>query len=288
MSLHTSTFQWPAYDSVTSDSKFYMTPAGQRSRVTKVLKVVGTGYEYITNWAVGTERTAVLNAAVESMLEGEFNGPQEFQMDIEARLTGARQHVKELAKAGEIGTSIHQMIQWQLRQELGEEAGPAPVLSDAAQWGFMAWQDWYKNARIRPVRIEQPVWEEDRVLADGTVIPGDVAGTIDLVSESLDDGSLGVEDWKSSKHIYDTHHLQVGRYVDMAERMLGVIIPRARIVKIPKTIGDDAIVVRALGDMTYDYTKSGRRYVGGRKLTRTQLTAAFDAALTLHKTLVGQ
>lgn len=276
MSLHTSTFQWPAYDSVSVGPKGYTTPDGLLPRVTTVNRIVGEGTDALIRWSADTERAAVLNAAIEVFAKGESEGPAEFIAEIEAHLGSARQHVKELAKAAEIGTSIHQMIQWTLRREIGEDAGEAPVLRDEAQWAFMAWQDWRKTQAWKPLRIEQPIWDAER----------GYAGTVDLIAE--EDGELVVPDWKSSKGVYSTHHLQLGAYCDAIEKLSGRKVSRAFIVKTPKTIGDELIVVRELGDMTYDYTKSGRRYVGGRKLTRTQLTAAFDAALTLHKTLVGK
>lgn len=268
-------FQWPAHDSVSVGPKGYQTPDGLLPRTTSVCRAFGDGTDALIRWSADTERAAVLNAAAEVFATGECAGPPEFVAEVENHLGQARQHVKKLAEAAEIGTSIHQMIQWTLRTEMGEDAGPMIALRDEAQWAFMAWQDWRKTQKWKPLRIEQPIWDADR----------GYAGTADLIAE--EDGELVVPDWKSSKGVYASHHLQLGAYCDAIEKMTGRKVSKAFIVKTPKTIGDDLIVVRELGDMRYDYTKNGRRYAGGRRLTRLQLTAAFDACLTLHKLMVA-
>jgi hypothetical protein len=267
---------WPAYDSVSVGPKGYETPDGLLPRVTTINRIVGDGTDALIRWSADTERAAVLAACGEVFATGECAGPPEFIAEVEAHLGTARQHVKKLAEAAEIGTSIHQMIQWTLRREIGEDAGQAPVLRDEAQWAFMAWQDWRSKQSWKVLRVEQPIWDAER----------GYAGTVDFIGE--EDGELIVDDWKSSKGIYSTHHLQLGAYCDAIEKRMRRKVKRARLVKTPKTIGDELIQVRELGDMSYDYTKNGRRYVGGRRLTRPQLTAAFDAALTLNKLLVGK
>lgn len=265
---------WPAYDSVSVGPKGYTIPNGKvLRRVTTINRIVGDGVDALIRWSADTERAAVLNAATEVFANGESEGPAEFIADVEAHLGAARQHVKELAKAAEIGTSIHQMIQWTLRAELGEEPGPPIVLRDEAQWAFMAWQDWRKTQKWKPLRIEQPIWDEDR----------GYAGTADLIA--VEDDQLVVPDWKSSKGVYSTHHLQLNAYCDAIEKRVGVPVKRAFIVKTPKNIGDDLIVVKDLGDMRYDYTKGGRRMTGGRVFSRPQLTQMFDAAILLDRYL---
>lgn len=273
-----SDFIWPELPEGAVGPKGYVTPDGIFPRVTTVNRIVGDGVEALIRWAADTERSACMAAAGEAFMLGKAGSPFEFVKEIENSLGAARQHVKKLTEAAEIGSSIHAMIQHRLRTELGEDAGPEPKLKDEAQWAFMAWEDWRKTQRWRPVRIEQPIWDPARKYA----------GTIDLIAE--EDGIDGwiVPDWKSSKGIYSTHHLQLGAYCDALEKWTGREVARAFIVKTPKTIGDELISVRDLGDTAYDYTKNGRRYMGGRKLTRQQLTACFDAALTLHRFLVSK
>jgi hypothetical protein len=255
---------WPDASSATISSKgfrHYRTPDGNFPSVTTVLKTLGTGTEGLIKWSATEERKACLLAAAEVYAAGDADGPQAFADAVEAHLGAARSHQKILNKAGEIGTSIHEMIQWTLRTELGETAGPEPGLSDAALWGFMAWQDWWKASGLVPVRIEQPIWDPEI----------GYAGTIDLIAQ----GPNGLEllDWKTGKGIYEAYHLQVAAYAYAARRWAEV--GRCRIVRLPKVIGDPQFDVAELGDL-----------YGGLRLEEPQLFAAFRCTLDLWNLLV--
>ena len=39
---------------------------------------------------------------------------------------------------------------------------PAPPLSDAATWAFMAWEDWRRTVNLEPLWIEQNVYSKER------------------------------------------------------------------------------------------------------------------------------
>ena len=144
---------------------------------------------------------------------------------------------------------------------LGLTAGPEPVIRDEAMVAVMAWQDWWKGSGLRPFRCEQVVWDKGLM----------VAGTVDLLA--LDEGGrLGIVDYKTSKGIYDSHHIQVAAYAHMARNFAE--IEWCQIVRIPKSLDDPAFEVKQLG-VLYD-----------RTLTEDQLMDVFRAAATVYRTLV--
>ena len=190
---------WPTDKDVRVTSRGYETPDGLKPRVTTILKVLGLGTDALIRWSADLERDAVLEAAGDVYAHGEHGTPDEFVSAVRARVGPARQHQRKLSKAADIGSSIHNMIQWTLKGELGEKQGPKPQMPEEAAWAFMAWKAWWAGARLVPVRIEQPVWT-DRY-----------AGTVDLIARA-EDGALEVWDWKSGKGIYESYHLQVAAY----------------------------------------------------------------------------
>ena len=232
--------------------------------VTTVEKIIGTGTNALIAWSANTERAAVLEAAGDVFAEGKHDdGPAGFLAAVEARIGKAKQHQKLVAKAQDIGTAAHAMIQWTLRKELGLPTGPEPVLPDASQWAFMAWQDWWRSADLRPVRCEQVVWDAEL----------GYAGSIDAILEAPD-GQLEVWDWKTSKGVYDAHHVQVAAYCHAARNWAPV--RPGGIVRIPKNVDDPAFEVKRLGEM-----------YGGKTLTEEQLMDAFRGALACWRVLMG-
>lgn len=234
-------------------TRCYKTPIGHLPSVTTKLKVLGLGTNALVAWSANTERAAILEACAEVYAEGVDGGPADFAAAVEARIGHAKQHQKILTQAGEIGTSIHAAIQRRMAELMGQEVGPEPALSDQAQWAFMAFEDWWKASGLKPVRSEQPIYDETLRYA----------GTIDLIAEDPKLG-LGIVDFKTSKYVYDEHHLQVAAYCHAARNW--VDIRWAKIVRFPKNITDPQFEIVELGQM-YD-----------RKLTELQLIEAFCAA----------
>lgn len=260
--LKNQLLSWP--DPVTIKGQNYLTPEGDFPRVTGVLKAYGGGTEGLISWSAKAERTACLEACAEVYASPETPpGPAEFAAAVEARLGAARAHQKKLAKAAEIGTSIHAMIQWTLRGELGEDPGQKPILSDPAEVAFMSWQDWWRAKGRVPIRIEQPVW--DPVLG--------YAGTVDLIAEGPD--GLELWDWKSSAGVYETHHIQAAAYIHAANRWAPV--RAGGIAHLPKDIDAKDLTVKevAIGHMW-----------GGRVLTQDEMMSAFRSALNLWNLLM--
>jgi hypothetical protein len=253
----TRVVEWPDQN-ITIGRGGYKTPDGEFPRVTAILKVLGLGTEGLIKWSANEERKAVLEAADAVHLKmsgGVWTKP--FKETVLDEIGPARQHQKQLAKAGEIGTAIHQAIHDYLQ---GKKAGD---LSPEAAHAVVAFKEWWGETGLTAVRMEQPVW-------DSTL---EYAGTIDLVAEHPRLG-LGVVDFKSSKNLYDSHHLQVAAYVHAGSRWAD--LKWAQIVRLPKNVDDPKFEMKALGDL-FD-----------RRLNQEQLMDVFKSALTIHKLLVAK
>ena len=171
----------------------------------------------------------------------------------------ARQHQKQMQKAAEIGTAVHQAVHFYLKGQT--EMFDVPGVP--GQIAFSAFLEWWKDSGLKAVRMEQPVWDKQ----DG------YAGTIDLIAEHPEKG-LGVIDFKTSKSVYDDHHLQVAAYLHAARNFADV--KWAQIVRLPKTASDPGFEVKELGSMY------------GRDLTPERLMEAFRGALAAYRVLIAK
>jgi hypothetical protein len=220
-------------------SRFYDTPEGSFPSVTTILNAVAK--PALVPWAAKMERELVLRTAVElndDLPMGLRLPRMAYSLELEKRLPKTKAHQKELDKAADIGSQIHGRIEWELRRELRQEVGREPQLSEKALWGFMAWEDWRKQANLVPLAIEQTIWHGRN----------GYAGTLDLMAE-LDTpwGKRGIAiiDWKSGKGIYPEALLQNAAYVSAA-RYLNHADEQTHglIVRVPKMETDPDFEVR--------------------------------------------
>lgn len=225
---------------------------GDLPGVTSVCKLVGLGTEGLIKWSANLERSAVLLAAQEVYKSGlQF---EDFAGAVEAKLGPARQHQRALEKAADIGTLAHQAIHDYLN-------GQMPLLPGESGMVFEAWRKWWDGSGLKPIRMEQPVWDAEL----------GYAGTIDLIAQAPD-GQLEVWDWKSSKAIYEVHHLQVVAYCHAARNWAPV--RPGGIVRLPKLKSDPGLEVRQLGHMWND-----------KRLTEEELMRAFKGILDVFRVL---
>ena len=259
--MTTKAIAWPDPSSVviSTGHKTYKTPDGIMHGTTRVIKVLGLSTEALVRWSANVERAAVLEAAETVLAQSRgMTTPKDFTAAVEKAIGPAKQHQREMQKAGDIGTEIHQAISDFLR------IGTMPKGSrDEVDWALMAFDEWWAKSKLKSIRTEQPVW--DKALG--------YAGTIDLVAENQQ-GQLGVIDFKTSKGIYDDHHLQVAAYLHAGSNFAP--LEWAQIVRLPKNVEDPKFEVKPLGAM-YD-----------RQLTRSQLMEAFAGALAAYKVLVAK
>jgi hypothetical protein len=201
--------------------------------VTTILSVIGK--PALVAWSAKVEREMVTNVSAQ-LYEDIAGTPKMSRLaylnTLQTRLGKEKAHTKELAKAGDIGSQIHSLIEWTLRASLMEEPGPSPHISDKAQWGFMAWEDWKKSVNLKPVHVEQTVWS-DRY---------GYAGTMDLLAYV--NGVLTVLDWKSGKAIYPESYLQNAAYRHAIREMGHGDPAQGIIVRLPKVDTDPDFEVK--------------------------------------------
>jgi hypothetical protein len=223
-------------------SRRYTTPDGATyDSVTSILSVVGK--PALINWAANTERALVIEAAAnlweDAPLTKKMSRPA-YIATLTERIGKQKAHQKELAKAAEIGTQIHGLVEWNLRKEIGQLVGPEPVVRDQALWGFMVYEEWRKTTKLRPLAIEQVVWSTTH----------QYAGTMDLYADVLLEphGSCHVVlDWKSSRGIYDESLLQNVAYLRALIEMGHATPPvYGAIVRFPKVETDPEFEVRII------------------------------------------
>ena len=219
--------------------RFYRVQDRLLPSVTNVLSVVGK--PALIGWAAKTERELCLSAACALWDEapvGVRMSAMAYRATLEARIGKQKAHQRELTKAGEIGTQVHALIEWNIRKELGLPVKEQPKISDAAQWAFMAWEDWRKQARLKPIDIERVVWSAQHGYA-GTM---DLLGEVDLPEIGR---TVAVLDWKSGKAIYPEALLQNAAYVQALCEMGDAAPPlHGLIVRLPKVETDPAFEVK--------------------------------------------
>lgn len=267
MSQVVSLRAWPEglQPSTKSGRRVYVVPGvGDMRSVTTVEKMLGIGTDALVGWAARTEKEAVLQAVREQFTWAQGMTGDAFVNQIEKGLGEAKAHIRKMNQAADIGTATHAMIQWRLKTDLNLDPGPRPVLSDESQWAYMAWETWFDRSGLKPIRIEQVVYDADL----------GIAGMIDLIAEN-ESNELEVLDWKVSNYILLQHHVQVSVYKHMAS--LWRPIRRARIARIPKVYDKTELEIVDLGD-TYDMQKKARVL-----RSETQLLRIFGGALEIYK-----
>ncbi len=184
----------------------------------------------LLNWMARTERELVSRKAYELYSDIHTTpklGREAWSNTLKGRIGKAKAGERLLRKASNIGTETHGLIEWTLRKELGEEAGPEPALtSGAAKQAFSAWQDWRAQVHLVPRHIEQTVWSSKH----------GYAGTLDLLAEV--DGVPGVIDWKTGKAVYPESHLQIVAYAAALTEMGHAEHLACYIVRLPKQASD--------------------------------------------------
>ena len=220
----------------TPSGRFYQVDDETYPSVTHILSCIGK--PALINWAANTERTLVSEASAdlyEDLVRLPTPLPRTtYLTTLQTRLTKAKAHQKELAKAGEIGSQAHGLIEWKLRAQLSQTIGPEPRVNDAATWAVMAFEDWAKSVSLKPLFIEQMVYSRTHGFA----------GTMDLLAEV--NGVVTLVDFKTGKAIYDEALLQnVAYQVAMIE--MGHAAPAAGlIVRLPKIDTDPEFETKAV------------------------------------------
>ncbi len=206
-------------------ARFY-TIAGQRwPAVTTILDIIAK--PALGPWYAKEERRHFEAAMLEVLSQPGARDPEYVLAAVAEAVSGVKAADRAKQQAATIGTAMHAGIEWTLRIQLGEDAGPEPRLPDAAAWGVESWKDWAKDVALEPLAIEPTVFCE---------VCG-YAGTLDLYARVR--GVLTVLDWKSGKAIYPEAFLQNVAYRHAATRR-GLPSTQGLIVRLPKYQDDPA------------------------------------------------
>lgn len=213
--------------------RFYEVDGARYPSVTHILSAIAK--PALVAWAANTERAAAMEAAADvwddeagaitPMSRGEFLAA------TLAKLGEVKAHQKALAVAGDIGTQVHQRIEWTMKQALGIAVGPEPAVSDAAEWAFMAFEAWAHRVNLKPLMAEEVLHSH---------IHG-YAGTMDLLAEV--EGVLTLIDFKTGKSIYPEAFLQSAAYQVALVEMGHPMPAAALILRLPKVETDPAFEV---------------------------------------------
>jgi hypothetical protein len=245
--IESATYTFPP--NITPTGSYYIHPEhGRLVRTTAFLKAYGGKGEGLIKWAEAQGQKLTIKVAHE--LYTQSPGPiANFGAAVESRLGGARASEETKQRAADIGTAIHKRIHADLT------GATPPVLTEHSTIGYMAYRKWFDQAGIIPVKAEQFVFCP-RLKA---------GGTIDLFA--VRDGRLGIVDYKSSKGIYEDHHLQLMAYIIMS-RSLGLPVEWAEIIHLPKTLENafKPIVPIPLGEFSWWGGKPQRVTVAWDKL----------------------
>lgn len=211
----------------TKRGRFYEVEGKLYPSVTTILSAINK--PALVNWAAKVEREMVADLATKMYLEMHGQpkmGEEAWKMYLLSRLGETKASQKELAKASEIGTQAHSLIEWTLNQRMGISVKEKPEVKDAAQWAFMAWEDWAKSVNLEPIASEQVIWSHSH----------EYAGTLDLLAKV--NGRLSVIDWKTGKAVYSEAHLQNAAYRQAIQEMGHGEALDGYIVRLPKVMDD--------------------------------------------------
>ena len=211
----------------TSTGRFYEIEGKKFPSVTTILGAVGK--PQLIKWAASEERKLLSEAAAD-LYEDTYGTPKLNRPGYIASLLDRAGKVKAFQrvsqKAADIGTQVHHRVEYAIRKELGQEAGPEPPMTPAAWSSFASWENWRKGVDLKPKYCEQTVYS----------LTNEYAGTLDLIGEV--NGRLALLDWKSSKGIYAEYSLQLAAYWKALSEMGHGTPEIGMIVRLPKTEGD--------------------------------------------------
>lgn len=219
-------------------TRFYDVDGQKYPSVTAILGAINK--PALVNWAAKQEREMVLGAVRRLLVDPQVKRDN-FILSLESAVGKEKAHSKALAAAGTIGSEAHSYVEWHLRRQLKQEAGPEPQISEKALWAAMACQDWMRSVNLSVSLVENVVYSKRHGYA-GTL---DIAGDIDHRAGRL----TIIGDFKTGKAIYREAHLQVAAYAHaLVEMGWADVMPAGCIVRLPKVETDpgfEALVIPA-------------------------------------------
>ncbi len=224
----------------TTERLYEVRGGGKYPSVTTIESVIGK--PALVPWAAKQERTMVMEAAANlhkvMREQGLFSDEVSFLAALEGFVGKTKAADKKLKEAGEIGSSIHELIEWETRRRMGQGVGVRPKAPEEAEAAFLKWVKWADDSQAKFVFLEQAVWNEKVGYA------GRMDATAEVKWPDQDAPIYTLIDYKSGKAIYPEAILQVSAYRE-AIRSMGHRIPdRAIIIRVPKQKTDPEVETR--------------------------------------------
>ena len=176
----------------------------------------------------------MVNLAAAYERKGEAIPPGLLLEDVLVAVKGIKAAEKVRDAAGDIGTAAHAMIEWLTRRGLGQDAGPEPVIPDAAMIAVESWKDWAKAVDFAPLHVEPVVHHAQH----------GYAGRADVIAKIL-----GITDaWpttRAARPCIPRRTCQLTAYRHAAAS-IGLPTDAGLILRLPKTLEDptfEAVVV---------------------------------------------
>src|SRR6266853_706821 len=136
--------------------RFYTIEGQRLPSVTTVLDIIAK--PALGPWYAKEERRYFETAMLEVLSRPGARDPEFVLTAVAEAVTGVKAADRERQKAAAIGTAVHAGIEWELRRQLGEDAGPAPHLPEVAAWAVESWKDWARSVTLEPLAIERTVY----------------------------------------------------------------------------------------------------------------------------------
>lgn len=222
-------------------SRFYTVPGERRyPSVTTVLSVINK--PALVYWAGKVEREYMLEK-LDDLFDtlGERQVSRSTFMSAYLANVGATlAHKMKSKEATDIGSIVHDRIEWEMRTELGMRGLKEPrvpeekILKDGstivhpALTAYESYKKWRADFKVRPKAVEQTLWSHK----------WGIAGTMDWLGYVAD--RLTLADWKSSKGIYLEMRFQVAAYRECIIEMGHAEAPlHGMVLRLPKSEGGE-------------------------------------------------
>jgi len=142
-------------------------------------------------------------------------------IDFEIIETAKKKWRDAKEEAADIGTEIHEWIDgW-----ITSKKAPAIPEKKEVRNGIAAFLDWFKKSNLEFISNERIVYSKKN----------NVIGKLDAISYDLDDKYLSLDDFKSSKGIYEEMVLQTAGYLMMIEEEIEYLLSiPAKSIKSPE------------------------------------------------------
>ena len=189
---------------------------------------------FLTPWAAKKQNELACEKSAEVYewaVARRITDGKQFARELEAHIGKERKHKTEFERAGEIGTKVHGAIEFFIKNQMGLPCEEPETLEGEAMHSYMAFDDFWFQARPRPLYSELFVWNDTDEHAGTTDLVAEIEITKDLVSrinsrfkDPRVAGFIGQTvradiDFKTSTGIYADTMLQLAAYLDSLEKM---------------------------------------------------------------------